>query len=60
MAGAGMSVALVCSLVACTGPEAEWAAEAEQYFADIHVSWNSGFANLGTFFAPRRRSTCTP
>ena len=52
MAGAGMSVALVCSLVACTGPEAEWAAEAEQYFADIHVSWNSGFTNLGTFFAP--------
>ncbi|HSO04744.1 MAG TPA: hypothetical protein VLQ92_09705 [Candidatus Limnocylindrales bacterium] len=47
-----MSVALVCSLVACTGPEAEWAAEAEKYFADIHTSWNSGFANLGTFFAP--------
>ncbi len=52
MAGAGMSVALICSLAACSGPEAEWAAEAEQYFADIHVSWNSGFANLGTFFAP--------
>ena len=52
MAGAGMAAALICSLAACTGPEAEWAAEAEQYFADIHVSWNSGFANLGTFFAP--------
>ena len=24
---------------------------AEQYFADIHMSWNTGFANLGTFFA---------
>ena len=45
-------MALICSLAACSGPEAEWAAEAEQYFADIHVSWNSGFANLGTFFAP--------
>ena len=52
MAGAGMSAVLICSLAACTGPEAEWGAEAEQYFADIHESWNSRFANLGTFFAP--------
>ena len=52
MAAAGMSMALIGSLAACSGPDTEWAAEAEQYFADIHVSWNSGFANLGTFFAP--------
>ena len=52
MAGAGMAVALICSLAACTGPEAAWAADAEHYFADIHTSWNTGFANFGTFFAP--------
>lgn len=51
MAGVGMSVALICSLAGCSGSEAEWGAEAERYFADIHVSWSSGFANLGTFFA---------
>jgi hypothetical protein len=42
----------VGSLAGCSGPEAEWGAEAEQYFADILASWNSGFANLGMFFAP--------
>jgi hypothetical protein len=47
-----MAAALICSLAACSGPDTEWATEAEQYFADIHTSWNSGFANLGTFFAP--------
>ena len=52
VAGAGVAVCLMGSLAGCSGPEAEWGAEAEQYFADIHVSWNSGFANLGTFFAP--------
>jgi hypothetical protein len=51
VAGAGMAAALICTLAGCTGPEAEWGAEAEDYFADIHVSWSSGFANLGTFFA---------
>jgi hypothetical protein len=43
---------LVGSLAGCSGPEVEWGAEAEQYFADIHDSWNSEFINLGTFFAP--------
>ena len=52
VAGAGMAAALMCTQAGCTGPEAEWGAEAEQYFADIHTSWNSGFANFGTFFAP--------
>lgn len=52
MAGAGMAAALICSLVGCGGREAEWGAEAEQYFAGIHESWNGGFVNLGTFFAP--------
>jgi hypothetical protein len=52
VAGVGVAVCLVGSLAGCSGPEAEWGAEAEQYFADILVSWNSGFANLGTFFAP--------
>ena len=52
MAGAGAAVCLIGSLAACSDPEAEWGAEADQYFADIHASWNSGFANLGTFFAP--------
>jgi hypothetical protein len=47
-----VAAVLVCSLAACSGPEAEWAAEAERYFADIHTSWNSEFANLGMFFAP--------
>ena len=52
VAGAGVAVCLMGSLAGCSGPEAEWAGEAEQYFSDILVSWNSGFANLGTFFAP--------
>ena len=30
----------------------QWGAEAQQYFAGIHASWSSGFANLGSFFAP--------
>jgi hypothetical protein len=47
-----VAVALLGSLAGCTGPEAEWGAEAEQYFADIHESWSSGFTNLGMFFAP--------
>jgi hypothetical protein len=50
--GASVVVALSWSLTGCTSPEAEWGAEAEHYFADMHSSWRSGFANLGTFFAP--------
>jgi hypothetical protein len=46
-----VAVCLAGSLVGCGGPEADWGAEAEQYFAGIHESWSSGFANLGTFFA---------
>jgi hypothetical protein len=42
----------VGSLAGCSGPEPEWGAEAEAYFAEVLASWNSGFANLGTFFAP--------
>jgi hypothetical protein len=52
VAGVSVVVCLVGTLAACSGPEVEWGAEAEQYFAGIHASWSSGFANLGTFFAP--------
>jgi hypothetical protein len=45
-------VCLVGSLGGCSGPEGEWGADAEQYFAGIHASWSSGFADLGSFFAP--------
>ena len=47
-----MAAALICTLAGCGGPEAEWGAEAEAYFANTHASWSSGFANLDTFFAP--------
>jgi hypothetical protein len=52
VAGVGVVACLLGSLAGCTGPEAEWGAEAEAYFAGIHASWSSGFANLGSFFAP--------
>jgi hypothetical protein len=65
VAGAGVVVALSWSLAGCASPEADWGAEAEQYVADIHSSWSTGFTNLETFFAPdatidMHTQTCMP